>query len=148
MGRTTKEIAFWPPFCPNSDCSQAAAPRPEAFLRHGHYTTRVQARRIPRFLCRSCRRTMSSQTFHVSYRLRRPDLEGAILKEIARGASLRRVAESLGVNRKTVSRRLRRARWQAPQTSQVAETEGPASGRKRVRTLDLQDQIAKRRDDL
>jgi transposase-like protein len=52
---------------------------------------------------------MSSQTFHETYRLRRPELEEAIHREIHRGCSMRRVAEVLGINRKTVSRRLLRA---------------------------------------
>jgi len=101
---------FWPPYCPNDGCEQASAGRRGGFFRHGHYRTQLNGRRIPRFLCRSCRRTMSSQTFDVTYRLRMPELEQAILDEIARGSSLRRVAEVLQINRKTVSRRLRRAR--------------------------------------
>jgi len=55
---------------------------------------------------------MSSQTFDSTYRLRRPELEHAIIREIAQGSSLRRVALVLGINRKTVSRRLFRARRQ------------------------------------
>jgi len=118
--------AFWPPYCPNPDCTHAAqgqtSTRP-GFFRHGYYVTRFGTKRVPRFLCRACRRTMSSQTFHVSYRLRRPDLEHAILREIAQGASLRRVAQVLGVNRKTVSRRLSRAR-----RNESLACEGPGSG--------------------
>jgi transposase-like protein len=101
---------FWPPYCTHQDCPQATAARRDGFFRHGYYTTRINGRRIPRFLCRTCRRTMSSQTFDETYRLRRPELEHAILKEIAQGASLRRVAQVLGINRKTVSRRLFRVR--------------------------------------
>ena len=55
---------------------------------------------------------MSSQTFNSTYRLRRPELENAILQELAHGASMRRVAVILGINRKTVSRRLLRVRRQ------------------------------------
>ena len=104
---------FWPPRCTNPNCVQSSEPRKAGFFRHGHYTTRIQGRRVPRFLCRYCRRTMSSQTFDSSYRLRRPDLEHAIIREIAQGASLRRVAQVLGINRKTVSRRLYRVRRQS-----------------------------------
>lgn len=105
--------AFWPPYCPNPECNKTGVSGragQTGFFRHGYYVTRFGRKRVPRFLCRGCRRTMSSQTFHASYRLRRPDLEHAILREIAQGASLRRVAQVLGVNRKTVSRRLIRAR--------------------------------------
>lgn len=126
---------FWPPFCPNKGCAQATTARRGGFFRHGHYRTRVHGRRIPRFLCRSCRRTMSSQTFDITYRLRMPELEQAIMDEISRGSSLRRVAEVLQINRKTVSRRLRRARVLAatesmPGGAAVAEPRTPA-GQKR-----------------
>jgi hypothetical protein len=57
---------------------------------------------------------MSSQTFDETYRLRMPGLEDAIFEEIARGSSLRRVAQVLKINRKTVSRRLRRASQARP----------------------------------
>ena len=110
---------FWPPHCPNPECAQASAPRKAGFFRHGHYTTRLHGRRVPRFLCRVCRRTMSSQTFDSTYRLRRPELEHAIIREMAQGASLRRVAQVLGINRKTVSRRLFRARRQIAATTQA-----------------------------
>jgi len=109
--RTARETkSFWPPHCPQPECSQAAASVPLGFFRHGYYTARGQARRVPRFLCRFCRRTVSSQTFDETYRLRRPELEGAIIREMAQGSSVRRAAEVLGVNRKTISRRLMRAR--------------------------------------
>lgn len=124
---------FWPPFCPNPGCEQASAARRGGFFRHGHYRTQVHGRRIPRFLCRSCRRTMSSQTFDVTYRLRMPELEQAIMEEIARGSSLRRVAEVLQINRKTVSRRLRRARVAAETmpaaVAEPRETSGPVNRR-------------------
>ena len=102
--------SFWPPCCPNRECPQADSAERSGFFRHGHYITRAHRRRIPRFLCRACRRTMSSQTFNSTYRLRRPELDNAILQELAHGASMRRVARVLGINRKTVSRRLLRSR--------------------------------------
>jgi len=110
---------FWPPHCPNPECAQASSAQKAGFFRHGHYTTRMHGRRVPRFLCRVCRRTMSSQTFDSTYRLRRPELEHAIIKEIAQGSSLRRVAQVLGINRKTVSRRLFRARRQVAVTTEA-----------------------------
>lgn len=131
IGAAAPSAEFWPPFCPNENCNQSSTPRHDGFFRHGYYSTRGRSKRIPRFLCRACRRTMSSQTFDSSYRLRMPDLEKAILREIAQGASLRRVARVLGINRKTVSRRLFRARNRAGdlvQLAAVSEAGRPRTG--------------------
>lgn len=130
--RQADPASFWPPHCPNRECAQATQPRRSGFFRHGHYTTHALGRRIPRFLCRSCRRTMSSQTFDASYRLRRPYLEEAIIREIAQGASLRRVAQVLGINRKTVSRRLFRARRQTPPVDATTAGQRVAEARPQV----------------
>lgn len=100
---------FWPPWCPNSVCRQSSSSDRSGFFRHGYYSSHARHHRIPRFLCRSCRTTMSSQTFDRTYRLRRPELDDAIEREVARGTSLRGVARTLGINRKTVTRRLRRS---------------------------------------
>jgi len=124
---------FWPPFCPNTGCAQASGSGRGGFFRHGHYSTRIYGRRIPRFLCRSCRRTMSSQTFDATYRLRMPGLETAILQEIARGSSLRKVAQVLCINRKTVSRRLKRASTPALSAPVPAVAEPPSSTTRRKR---------------
>lgn len=75
---------------------------------------------------------MSSQTFDASYRLRRPYLEEAIIREIAQGASLRRVAQVLGINRKTVSRRLFRARRQTPPVDATTAGQRVAEARPQV----------------
>ncbi|HKY32036.1 MAG TPA: hypothetical protein VJV23_05820 [Candidatus Polarisedimenticolia bacterium] len=135
MTRETDASTFWPPFCPNLECQQAGSSRRDGFFRHGHYRTRLHGRRIPRFLCRSCRRTMSSQTFDTTYRLRMPELDQAISDELARGSSLRRVAQVLCINRKTVTRRLNRARRlsavpAAPPAAAVAEPRRAKTARK------------------
>lgn len=124
---------FWPPFCPNAGCPQASGAARAGFFRHGHYSTRIYGRRIPRFLCRSCRRTMSSQTFDATYRLRMPGLETAILQEIARGSSLRKVAQVLCINRKTVSRRLKRASAPPTPAPMRAVAEPPSTSTPRRR---------------
>lgn len=111
---------FWPPRCPNSACRQSASSDRGGFFRHGYYSSHAREHRIPRFLCRSCRTTMSSQTFDSTYRLRRPELDDAIEREVARGTSLRGVARTLGINRKTVTRRLRRAG--AMKSAETSET--------------------------
>lgn len=103
------DVSFWPARCSNDACDQSRGDG-KGFFRHGHYISRARGSRIPRFLCRECRHTVSSQTFDRTYRLRRPDLDDEIRDAMARGTSLRGIARELGINRKTVSRRLRRAR--------------------------------------
>ncbi len=122
--------SFWPPFCPNPTCAQATRAHKTGFFRHGHYTTQIHGYPIPRFLCRVCRHTMSSQTFHSTYRLRMPELEAAIIREIQQGSSLRRVADVLGINRKTVSRRLDRARHQ--DIRWISQSSGRSQGPRRA----------------
>ncbi|MGH9867729.1 MAG: hypothetical protein ACREAA_06145 [Candidatus Polarisedimenticolia bacterium] len=83
---------------------------------------------------------MSSQTFHETYRLRMPGLQSAILEEIARGSSLRHVAQVLRINRKTVSRRLKRVGQQIPESAPAhltvpAVAERPAPGSKKRRSV-------------
>jgi len=115
------DTSFWPPYCPGPDCPQSRKTLSDGFLRHGHYLTSVQRRRVPRFLCRRCRRTVSSQTFDRTYRLRRPNLEEEIIRGLAQGQSQRQIANLLGINRKTVSRRLMRSRNQNAQAQAVAD---------------------------
>ena len=64
---------FTPPFCPHPDCSQHTDPKPRFFRPHGSYRAKCRPWRIPRYACRTCRRTFSRQTFRMDYRDHRPD---------------------------------------------------------------------------
>src|SRR5688500_7234572 len=112
MNQDFDAVGFWPPFCPNVGCEQPVVARRGGCFWHGYYSYRVYGRQIRSSLYSSCRRTMSSQTFVETDRLRMPGLQSAILEEIARGSSLRHVAQVLRINRKTVSRRLKRVSQQ------------------------------------
>ena len=62
-----------PPFCPWPACPEHLRRRPGfRFRHHGTYATRRRC--VPRFLCLTCRRTFSRQTFSTSYYLKRPEL--------------------------------------------------------------------------
>jgi len=111
---TSHQSGFWPSRCPNEDCEQSSSSDAKGFFRHGYYMSQARRGFIPRFLCRACRRTVSSQTFDRTYRLRRPDLDAVIREAMSRGQSMRGVARELGINRKTVSRRLRREAMASP----------------------------------
>ncbi|MCK6445681.1 MAG: hypothetical protein L6Q99_04755, partial [Planctomycetes bacterium] len=64
---------FHPKFCPRPDCPSHAG-SPFLFRRRGYFRRRCDTRKVPRFLCLTCSRGFSSQTFRVDYRLKRPDL--------------------------------------------------------------------------
>jgi len=85
---------FRPPFCPWPACRDhrrlASGFR---FRLHGRYCT--LRRRVPRFLCLSCRRTFSRQTFSTSYYLKRPELLLPLASALLAGSALRQAARSL-----------------------------------------------------
>ena len=65
-----------PPHCPNPNCPfhNPLAQRLALYRRCGYHLRRSPPYRVPRFQCRHCRRTFSSQTFCTSYWLKRPEL--------------------------------------------------------------------------
>lgn len=104
-----------PPRCPNRACVQHATPTPRFFVRHGYYKPRCRRRPVPRFRCRTCRRTFSRQTFRHDYRDRRPECNVRVFEELASGLGLRQVAKLLAINIHAVQRKFRKiartCRW-------------------------------------
>ncbi len=95
---------FKPPFCPWPECSEHLRPRSGyRCRRHGSYST-DRRRKIPRFLCWTCRRTFSRQTFSTSYYLKRPALLRRVAAGIVAGSALRQIARSLECAPNTVAR--------------------------------------------
>jgi transposase-like protein len=85
---------FRPPFCPWSRCPEHR--RQDGgyrFRRHGFYDT--HRRTVPRFLCLTCGRTFSRQTFSTSYYLKRPELLLPTAAGLQAGSALRQIARSL-----------------------------------------------------
>src|SRR5262245_66287204 len=105
MVRPAGKIAFDPERCPWRSCARHANPTPYFFVRYGSYRSRVSPFRIPRFRCRTCRRTFSSQTFQLEYRLRKPWVDTWLLRDFVSGVSLRQSARTLGLSLKTVEAR-------------------------------------------
>src|SRR5262245_1130677 len=94
---------FRPPFCPWPECSaHQRRTRGYRFRHHGTYATRRRV--VPRFLCLTCGRTFSRQTFSTSYYLKRPELLLATAAALQAGAALRQVARSLGCAHSTPAR--------------------------------------------
>jgi hypothetical protein len=62
---------------------------------------------VQRFLCLECRRTFSTQTFRVDYRLKKPKLNLSLLGPFISKATHRQAARVLGCSRGTVAHRVR-----------------------------------------
>ena len=63
-------------------------------------------RRVPRFRCLGCRKYFSRATFHPAYRQKKRHLNEKILRLLSAAVSEREIARVLGINRKTVQRKL------------------------------------------
>ena len=63
----------------------------------------IDRRPVPRFLCLTCRRTFSLQTFTATYYLKRPELLVPIAAGLNAGSAHRQLARSLGCNPSTVT---------------------------------------------
>ncbi len=100
---------FQPPFCPNPNCSfhnelQAGW----RYRKTGFFRRQAKPHRIQRFTCFHCRRSFSSQTFNVTYWLRRPDIYPQLLTKTVGCMANRQLARDLGVSPPTVDRQLER----------------------------------------
>ena len=96
--------AFRPPFCPWPECAgHRRAGHGYRCDRFGFYATRRRWK-IPRFRCRTCRRTFSRQSFATSYYLKRPELLVPAASGLVAGSAHRQIARSLGCAPSTITR--------------------------------------------
>ena len=73
---------FLPPRCPHPDCLRHRHPGGRFYYRYGYYQAACRAHRIQRYLCRTCGRTFSRQSFRMDFRDRRPDLNAPLFKQV------------------------------------------------------------------
>jgi len=104
---TVRRSRFRPPFCPWPECPAHLAPS-RGFQRAGSYRTKSRIARIPRFLCTTCRRTCSRQTFSTTYYLKRRELQVAIAAGLAAGSAHRQISRSVHCSKTTVTRQAER----------------------------------------
>lgn len=103
MTRTTPPTA--PPFCPNPVCPFHRSGKDLwRYRRDGFYTRRRRPFRVQRWRCDTCRRRFASQTFRLSYWLKRPDLVRPVLHGLLSCAGYRQIARAHGVSPQTVAR--------------------------------------------
>jgi transposase-like protein len=91
---------FQPPRCPYPECPRHADPRENFCHAHGSYRARCRPRPIPRFRCRTCRRTFSRQTFRADYHDKKPHLNPRVVEFLNAGVGLRKSARILDITRK------------------------------------------------
>ncbi len=96
------------PFCPNPLCNlHLEHPSPGWCVPFGFYFTRSFGT-VPRFRCRSCGRTFSSQSFSIDYYAKRTVNYQDLLCRHASSESLRALSRNLGLSCGTVQNRLDR----------------------------------------
>jgi len=98
-------MRFWPAHCPYSHCPSRSSGRFRASP-WGVYPRKCDGRLAQRFRCLACRRTFSSQTFRLDYRLRRPYLHLDLWPLLISKVTHRQSARVLGCARKSVAHRL------------------------------------------
>ena len=95
---------FRPPCCPNPGCDFHLDSTGWRFKKAGFYTRLIRPHRIQRYRCTTCKRAFSSQTFSVTYWLRRPELLEAVFHGEVSGSGHRQIARQYGVSHTTVQR--------------------------------------------
>ena len=79
---------FHPPRCPYTRCSEHREPRTRFYRRNGYYRPRCRSHPVPRFICLTCRRGFSRQTFRADFRDHRPDLNPRLFRYLCSGVGL------------------------------------------------------------
>ena len=99
---------FTPPHCPNPDCNQYQNPQNTRWYRsNGQYATKTFGI-IPRFRCKSCKTSFSSQTFSIDYYAKRILNYTYIYNKINDGAGLRKIGRDLGASCDSITNRINR----------------------------------------
>ena len=80
--------------------------RADSVVRNGFFRRSSDARRVQRFRCNACRLQFSAATFSPCYRQKKRRVNPVMARLLVSTGSQRRTALLLGVNRKTVARRL------------------------------------------
>lgn len=93
---------FTPPFCPNPCCRFHVDSGGWRFKKKGFFIRHAAPRRIQRYRCTHCGRSFSSQTFHPTYWLKRPEVLPGLLLRVLACSGFRQVAREMGIAPTTV----------------------------------------------
>ena len=107
MANTPRE--FTPPHCPNRNCRFHNPITPGwRYKRAGFFSRRQRPHRIQRYQYHACHRYFSTQTFHITYWLKRADVVTTLLTKIVGCMANRQIARDIGAAPKTVDDQLSR----------------------------------------
>ena len=107
--KKTTDDSWSPPFCPNPECRFHGVREADwPYKKIGYYGRQSGPKRIRRYLCRTCGRSFSSQTFTCSYWQKLPGLDSQVLTKTIGGMANRQMARDLGVTVETVCRHIAR----------------------------------------
>jgi transposase-like protein len=99
----TSSTSFKPPFCPNPACVFHRLGRSAwRWAYAGFYERQASPQRIQRFQCCHCRRYFSTQTFSITYWLKRPDLLPEIFHQLVACSGFRQIARRHDISPQTV----------------------------------------------
>ncbi|MFO8041684.1 MAG: helix-turn-helix domain-containing protein, partial [Alkalispirochaeta sp.] len=90
-----------PTHCPNPNCRSHTDPHPGWFRPFGSYPTQAHGQ-VPRFRCRTCGTTCSTQTESMHYAAKRHLPLKAIVDSLLEGASQREISRRYGVSPMTI----------------------------------------------
>jgi len=90
------------PFCQNPDCLNNNAIDSDWFVKIGYYVPKRTGVKVPRFKCNECGKTFSSRTDKPNAHQKMPEINKQLFGLLVSGVSLRRAAELLDVQYKTV----------------------------------------------
>jgi transposase-like protein len=99
---------FVPPHCPFADCESHRVPGPWRAIRKGFFVRATAPRVIQRYRCPRCGRSFSSQTFSLSYWLRRPEILTPLFLRLLSCSALRQISAEFGASHSTIARQAAR----------------------------------------
>jgi transposase-like protein len=100
---------FTPPHCPNRNCRFHNPISPGwRYKKAGFFSRRQRPHRIQRYQCHACHRYFSTQTFHITYWLKRADVVTTLLTKTVGCMANRQIARDIGAAPKTVDDQLSR----------------------------------------
>ena len=99
---------FRPTCCPYRSCARHLDPQPRFCVRFGSFKPNCRPSPVPRFRCKSCRRTFSRQTFRADFRDRKPHLNALLFGFITSGVGIRQSARRIGLSLRCTELKLRK----------------------------------------